>query len=372
MSKTVVHVIHDLRAGGTERRMLALLRSLDPERYRPILVCVDGLGELAEEAAESGIEPVVLGRGARWDVSGVFRLARLVREEQASVVHGWLFLANVFARVGGRLGRAPVVLAAEGGAITTRSASRRRVARTVETVLGPVTNAYVANSEATAVGMRALGVPARKIETIHNGVAVAPRIDEGERARLRSSVQASDGEPLVAMVARVDPEFKDHESFLHSIAALPGVRAAVVGDGPGLVAAEALAKQLGIEHRVTFTGFRRDAARLMAAADVSVLLTYSEGLSNVLLESMAAGVPVVATDISPNREALRDGVDGLLVPVRDPAATAAAIQRLLTEPATAASFVSAARTRVADAFSIEAQADRTMALYDRLLRTKRR
>jgi glycosyltransferase involved in cell wall biosynthesis len=190
--------------------------------------------------------------------------------------------------------------------------------------------------------------------------------------RLRACLGAQEGEPLVAMVARIDPDFKDHGAFLHSLVQLPGVHGAVVGDGPGRAVAEALARRLGIADRVTFTGFRRDARELVGAVDVSVLLTYSEGFSNVLLESLAAGVPVVATDIPANREALRDGADGALVPVRDPAATAAAIRRLLDDPAAAATLAEAGSTRAKDVFSLEAQASRTMALYDRLLSAKQR
>ncbi|MDX6475822.1 MAG: hypothetical protein QOH95_1333 [Gaiellaceae bacterium] len=368
----VVHVIHHLEPGGAERRLLSLLGSLDRSRYRPLLVCVDRVGALAPEAHALGLDPVVLGRGARWDVSGVRRLARIVRTERASIVHGWLFLGNAFARVGGQLGRAPVLIASEGAAITTFSATRLVVGRTVETLLAPLTNAFIANSEATAAGMRRLGVPARKIDVIHNGVALSPPLDDEERTRLRRELGVSDATPLVVMVARLDPAFKDHSTFLRAMALLPQARAAVVGDGSGRQAAERLAAELGIGDRVVFTGFRSDAARVVAAADVSVLLTYSEGFSNVVLESMAAGVPVVATDIPSNREAIRDGADGLIVAVGSAEATADAIGSFLAHPELARAVSAAARVRIAKQFSLEAQAERTMALYDRLLSTRRR
>lgn len=352
--------------------MLSLVASLDESRYRAVLVCVDGLGDLADAARDLGLDPVVLGRNRRWDVSGVARFARLVHSRRAGVVHGWLYLANFFARVGGRLGGAPVVVASEGGAITTPSIARERVARAVEAVLGPATDAVIANSQATAAGLRRLGVSAEKIEVVYNGVEVPRPLSPEGRSRLRASVGAGDEEPLVAMVARLDPDFKDHGSFLRALARLHGVRGAVVGDGPGRPSLEALARDLGLSDRVAFTGFRPDASRLLAAADVSVLLTYSEGFSNVVLESMAAGVPLVTSDVPANREAVRDGVDALIVPIGAPVEAAAAIDRLLRDRAFAAALGGAARARVAAEFSLEAQAQRTMDLYDRLLARKRR
>ena len=108
----------------------------------------------------------------------------------------------------------------------------------------------------------------------------------------------------------------------------------------------------------------------MAALDVSVMLTYSEGFSNVVLESMAAGVPLLTTAIPPNREAVEDGVHGLLVPVGDLEATAAALRRLLDDRRLARNLAGAARKRALERYTLEAQAIATMRLYERLLEGK--
>jgi glycosyltransferase involved in cell wall biosynthesis len=239
-------------------------------------------------------------------------------------------------------------------------------------VLGRLTDGYIANSEATADGLRRVGAAAAKIVVVRNGTVVPPRLSPEERAQLRASVGAAEDASLVVMVARIDPGYKDHETFLRTVAELPGITAAVVGDGPGRAAAESTAAGLGIADRVSFTGFRRDARALAAASDVCVLLTYSEGLSNSVLEAMAAGIPVIATDIPANRELIRDGVDGVLVPVRDVSAAAAALGRLVAHPADAARLGAAARERVAADFSPEAQAARTMEVYERLVAARRR
>lgn len=337
-----------------------------------MLACVDEVGELGADAEALGLTPTVLGRSRRWDPSGILRLARLIRAERAEVVHGWLFLANAYARVGGRLGRVPHVIASEGGAVVTRDPRRLRAMRVVERSLGPFTDAYVANSGATAAAFRDLGVPAAKIEVIHNGVAPGRDPEPGERQRIRASLGAGADTTLLVMVARLDAEFKDHAGFLRVVADLPNARAAMVGDGPARAEAQRMAERIGVADRVVFTGYRADARAILGSADVSVLLTYSEGLSNTLLESMAAGIPVVATDIPGNREAVRDGIDGVLVPVGDVAATVSAVQRLVSDRSLAARLGEAGRARVRDEFSSETQALATMALYDRLRSTTRR
>ena len=128
-----------------------------------------------------------------------------------------------------------------------------------------------------------------------------------------------------------------------------------------------LAARLGVGDRVTFTGVRADVPDVLAAATMSVLPSHSEGLSNAILESMAAGLPVIAADVGGNAEAVEDGVTGLLVPPRDPAALAAAMERMLETPALTARLGRAARHRVIERFGLERLVRETDALYTTLL-----
>jgi L-malate glycosyltransferase len=370
----IAHVIHGLRPGGAERRLLAVLAGLHPTRFESLIVCTDELGELADDARAIGVEPVLLGRGRRPASRDVLRLARLLRRERAAVVHGWLSMPSAFARTAGAIARVPVRIAAPGGPVETIDPRRAHRYARAERVLSHVTDAYIANSETVAGSLQGRGISAEKIVVIPNGVAVPVLLGEEERARLRAGLGAHADTELIGMTARLDPGFKDHETLLRSVAALAddgrAVQAAIVGDGPGRPGIERLASDLGIADRVTFAGFRDDAARLVGVFDISVLLTYSEGFSNVVLETMAAGVPLVTTDIPANREAIEDGAHGMLVPVRDVGATVAALRRLLDDEDLAARIGEAARQRARERFSLEAQAERTMQLYDDLLGRK--
>jgi len=354
--------------------MVSVLAGLDRARFEPLLCCIDGLGDFADDVHALGIEPVVLGRASRRDVRGIGRLARLVRRERVDVVHGWLFLANVFARLGGKLGGAPVVVVGEGGAVTTMDSRKARTNARVERLLAPLADAAVANSEAVAAALRRAGAPGRELVVIHNGVAIPPPLAAHRRAELRASIGAADGDRVVGMVGRLDADFKDHETLLRAAARLrdehPRLRVALVGDGAARSRLEALAAELGLHDRVTFAGYRADARELLGAFELSVLLSYSEGFSNVVLESMAWGLPLVATDIPPNREATGD--TAVLVPVGDVEGTAGAVSHLLGDAEAARTLGARARDRAAARFSPEAQAQATAALYERLLAAKRR
>ncbi len=371
----VAHIIHDLRPGGTERRLLAVLRGLERERFEPILVCIDGLGPLVEDVQELGLKPFVLGRVHRFDATGIHRLVKLLRSEKVEIVHGWLSLGNGFGRIAGMLARVPVRIAAEGAAVTTASRSRARRDKVIDRLLDPATTAYVANSETVAVGLRAKGLSSEKIVVIPNGVAIPEPLSDAGRVRLRSSLGASPDMAVVGMVGRLDPDFKDHHTFLTAVASLiqdgRSVRGVVIGDGPARGTLERFAQALGIEGDVVFTGYRPDAVDLLQALDVAVYLTYSEGFSNVVLESMAAGVPLTATDIPSNREAVSHGLDGLLVQIRNPQATCVALRRLLDDQAFARRLGEAGRRRVSEHYSLQAQAQATMQLYERLLELRR-
>jgi glycosyltransferase involved in cell wall biosynthesis len=144
----------------------------------------------------------------------------------------------------------------------------------------------------------------------------------------------------------------------------------VVGDGGSKRELEEQASRLGLAQRIVFTGFRNDVPALLSEATVSVLPSLSEGTSNTLLESMAAGIPVIATRVGGNPEVIEDGVSGLLVAPRDSAALADAIRRLLEDEGLALRLGLAGMRRVSELFSIEGSVHQTEHLYQRLVEAK--
>jgi glycosyltransferase involved in cell wall biosynthesis len=167
--------------------------------------------------------------------------------------------------------------------------------------------------------------------------------------------------PVVGSVGRLAPQ-KDHATLLEAAALLPEVELVLVGDGPERPALERRAEELGLRGRVAFLGRRSDVPVLLPSFDVYVQSSRYEGLCLAVLEAQAAGVPVVATPVGGIRDTVVDGETGLLVPVGDPAAVAAAIRRLLDDRPLASELAAAAQESVS-AFSLDLMVERTLELY---------
>ncbi|MCX6623976.1 MAG: glycosyltransferase [Acidobacteria bacterium] len=150
----------------------------------------------------------------------------------------------------------------------------------------------------------------------------------------------------------------------------PDLRFLVAGDGGSKQELEEHACRLGLGQRIVFTGFRSDVPDLLSEATISVLPSLSEGTSNTLLESMAAGIPVIATSVGGNLEVIEDGVSGLLVPPRDSAALAAATCRLLEDEGLASRLGQAGKQRVSELYSLSGLIHKTEHLYQRLIEVK--
>jgi glycosyltransferase involved in cell wall biosynthesis len=167
---------------------------------------------------------------------------------------------------------------------------------------------------------------------------------------------------------------KGIEYFLDAAAIVasrfPDVRFLIVGDGANRSQLQERSQKLGLDQRVVFTGFRTDVPELLSEATLSVLPSLSEGLSNSLLESMAAGVPVIAAKVGGNPEIVEHGVSGLLVPPRDAAALAGAMSNLLADADLTSRLGQAGRRRVSELFSMERSVGETERFYERLMETQ--
>jgi len=322
----VMHVITGLQTGGAERMLERLV--LAP-RGRPVSFHVVSLlpgGAVAERLRSAGIRVTSLGmRRGLPDPSALLRLALLIRREKPDVVQSWLYHADILAtlalRWSGR--RRHTRLFWSVRCASMESADRTfapKWARAACVRLSRFADAVIANSHAGRDFHQALGYKPRRFVVIDNGIDVDRfRPDAAARASVRAELGIADARPLIAMVARLDP-VKDYATFLRALELLPEVSALAVGDKT-----ETLPDRPGL-YRL---GERRDVPRLLAACDLVVSTSLSEGFPNSLLEAMAAGVPAVATDAGDSRRILGD--TGIIVPLADPAALAVAVRQLLAE-----------------------------------------
>ncbi len=364
----VLHMIDGLQVGGAEVVLCQLLRGLQGRHYH-VSVCYSTPGPLQAEVAALGVPLARLPRLARVDPLLIIGLCRVIRRNQPQIVHTHLFKSDFHGRLAARLCGVPVVV----------STLHARDAWAKQPLLGRLYGAtahfadqlIAVSEEVRQYAITHTRVPAIKICTIENGVEVA-RFKEKEAAgqALRQQLGIAADTPLVGIVGRLAPQ-KDHATFLRAAALifqeLPQARFLIVGDGPLRKTLMAQTSALRMNQAVMFCGMRNDIPAVMAAIDLLVLSSPSEGLPITLLEGMAAARPVVATAVGGIPGVVVEGHTGLLVPPGDPASLARESMRILQEPALGKRMGQAGRARVEAHYSIEAMTHRTAQLYEELL-----
>lgn len=363
----VCRVVNSMWTGGVQRQMRLLLPELR-RRGAEVEICViRSRGEMAEVMERDQGIPVTLVRvERRLQPRSLRRLARFFRERRFDVVHTHMYAANVPGTVAARLARVPAVFCHLHNVDTYH----RMTQRVTDRLLMPLRSGVLCVSRAVALdAARALGMPVDRFTVLYNGVHTPDLPRQAEQEALRGELGLPQGAPLVAHVARLHPQ-KNHAAFLEAfprvLRAFPEAVLLIAGQGREEGRLRATVSFLGIERQVRFLGLREDISSLLALADVSVLPSYKEGFSNVVLESMACGAVVVCTDTGGAREQIRDGVEGFIVPLGDMGALADRVIECLGDRALRERMAGAGRRRVEE-FSVGAAADRTLGLYERAL-----
>jgi glycosyltransferase involved in cell wall biosynthesis len=325
-------VLHSLVVGGAEVLAARLARSLGDD-FRFIFACLDGVGPLGEQLAAEGLPVHVLGRKPGFDWRCARRLAAYTRAEAVDVVHAHQYGPFFYSLAARLLRRRPPILFTEHGRAFPDYPRRKRML--VNRLLLERCDRVVAVGEAVREALaRNEGIAARRIEVVYNGIDLAPFRHPVDREAVRRELGVGPGEVLILQVARLD-YLKDHPTAVRAAGLLarrhPQARLVLVGEGPEQANIEALIAAEDLGAVVRLAGLRRDVPRLLGAADVFLLTSISEGIPLTVIEAMAAGLPVVATDVGGMREVVQEAETGLLAPAGDPAALAALLGRVLDD-----------------------------------------
>ena len=378
----VAHVITRLIVGGAQENTLASVVGLRRRgRFDADLILGPTYGpegSLVPAAREQGVEPHLVWSLRRevnplLDPVALGALTLMFRRGRYDIVHTHSSKAGVLGRIAARAARVrAIVHTVHGWGFNDRQPLLvNRTFTAAERWCAGFTDALVTvTPHDTAVGL-ALGIGRSALyTTIRSGIDVAHfRSPRRPRQEVRDELGLPADAPVVASVMRLAPQ-KAPLDFVDAAGRLlrevRDARILIVGDGPLRQAAEARCRALGIRERVVFTGLRTDVADLLAASDVLALASLWEGLPRVIPQAMAAGLPVVATAVAGNAEAVTDGVTGVLVPPGEPAALGSALAALLADRTRAAAMGAAGRARV-DEFSVDRMVNDLERLYARFL-----
>ena len=370
----LLKVVPTFMCGGTENQFMALGRALDPERFALEFACLRRWGAFADEIDQRHIPLLECNVTSFRSFSAIaeqMRLARHVAHRQIDIVHAYSFYGNLFAVPPARLAGVPVVIAS----IRDRAPYLTPMQKRAQRWACQFADCILVNAMAVKEWLIGEGYDASRIVVIPNGVDLSrfERVDNAQSPF--RALGLPDGAPVVLVVSRLNP-LKGLEPFLEAAALVAKefhtARFVIVGDTnpnerPYWSTLTSLTGRLGLTDRVTFAGLRRDIPQLLSAATISVMPSLNEALSNVVLESMAAGAPVVATRVGGTPEAIDDGRNGVLVPPGDPREMARAIAALLSDPGRARRMGEAARQSINERFSMDRMVAATEQLYQALL-----
>jgi glycosyltransferase involved in cell wall biosynthesis len=361
----VLLVTDEMEVGGTQRQIVNLAVGLRDAGAEVTVLYFRCRSFLVDELERHGVRTVLCAKRRAVDPGFVAALAREIRHCRADVAHAFAFSAELWTAVALALprGSRPALVSSVRGTYDWYAPWQWRAKRWVSRR----STAIVANSsEGARFAAERMNLPPACIEVVYNGIRPGTAAPQAVADAQLTWPFAADGAMRLLFVGRL-VDIKGLDTLLHALAEMrrSGTVPSLVlcGDGPLRAALEQQARDSGLAAHVRFLGERDDATTWMAAADVLVLPSRQEGLSNALLEAMAAGRAVVASRVGGNVELVADGRTGLLVPPGDAVALARALQALAAEPARRDQLGAAAAAAVDERFSVAAMVNAMQRLY---------
>ncbi len=369
----ICHVQTTFQPGGLENGVANVVNGLDPEHFRSTVFCLYDRGALADRVTNPAATVINLGHPDRLSPGLPLRLAKLFKELEPDIVHCRNYTANLYGTLGALMARVPTIVNGEHGQIQLVSWKQKMVSRVLALACDRIL--------CVSPGLRdylyqILRYPANSVNTIINGVPL-DRFDnmKVDGMAKRRELGIPEDVWLLGTVSRFYP-FKDHPAMLDFLERVPDidgrpVHAAIVGVGDTMEEFIEDRNRRGLKDRIHLPGFRDDVHELYSMFDLFCLLsTDNEGTSNAILESMAAGTPVLSTKIAGNMHLIKDGWNGVLVPPKGESKIEAMtkhVPELLRNPDRLAELAGNAGIFVRDKFKLQRMVNDYAAFYGGLV-----
>jgi glycosyltransferase involved in cell wall biosynthesis len=372
-------VIDDLEYGGAQRQVIELANNMDRDRFDVHVCTLSNYVPLGRQLRDSERRLHTVVKRNKVDFTVVPRLARLLKSLNADIVHSYLFSADIASRLAGRLAGTKLIIGSERNANYSHKKRNILAYRLTRRCV----DLTIANSKAgAAFHSRVYGQPACDYRVVYNGVDT-DRFRPRDAMGLRNELGIAAEKRVIGVFASFKPQ-KNHamllQAFKKVLESFPDTQLLFVGDqlygnmmgtGDYNCKTEKLIDELGIRKQCTFLGNRDDVEVIYPACDITVLSSLYEGTPNVLLESMASGVPVVATNVCDNSYVVKEGETGFLVEVGDVEGMASRIKTLLCDDALRQEMGQKGVTWARKEFSMAKLVQETEGVYLDALRLKR-
>jgi glycosyltransferase involved in cell wall biosynthesis len=377
----VVYIIGTLLAGGTEKQLVELIKGIDKNKFVPFVYCMFSGGPLQKELEDIGVEVEIfdfVGAGGNTlnlkslvhNTKSFLRLFVYLSRLKPAILHSNLKLNNLFGATAAKFAGISHIIVGYRNLID--ETEKHPILIWWEKIVNNFADVIIVNSEAVKQAiLQRLNPDPAKIKVLYNGVDIA-------RFRTKKPSQLIIGdlclpvkELIITIIANLIP-YKGHEDFIKAVSLVhkvnPSIKCLLVGrdDGFGIYL-RGLVQKSGLQNVVVFAGALDNIPEILAFSDIQVSASHQEGFSNVILEGMAAGVPLVVTDVGGNVEAVAEGETGLIVPPKDLQALAGAILKLLKDKDLRRRMGHAGQLRVEKIFSVDRMVSETETLYRELL-----
>lgn len=360
----VVLLIPTLDHSGAEKQCVLLASGLPRDQFEVHVVALTRGGPYSADLQRANIPLTVIGKRSKFDPSTFWRLRQELKRLQPDILHTWLFAANSYGRLCAGVAPQAKIVVSERCVDSWKAGwqlwlDRRLIART---------DRLVGNSGSVVEFYRELGVPAEKLVCVPNGIDI-PAEPGPDRAALLQELNLPPDAFVAGFIGRLARQ-KRVEDVIWAVETLRQIRnrlhLVIIGDGPERARLEEFVRNIHCIEHVHFLGHRDDATRFLPAMDVFCLASSFEGMSNSVMEAMAAGRPVIASDIPANRELVRPNETGFLCKLGDSVGFMQYLRRLIDEPGLGERLGLAGQNRIRDEFSIRQMVDRYADLYRQL------
>jgi glycosyltransferase involved in cell wall biosynthesis len=367
----ILFVIDGIEFGGGERVFVQLANGLK-DRYK--LSAATMAGTKFEQTLKSrGVQTFPVDMSSQLFFKSVYHILNILKKNKVDYIHSQGSRADFFSRIAGSIAGVPYIVCTIAAPVEKFDTSvfRKSIYRFFDYLTESSVNRFIVVSDSLEKLLTIKrGISTERVVKIHNGIELHRYQPDCTSGKLRINLGISQDVPLIGYIGRINRS-KGIEYLIEAAKKIfmlnPGVRLLIVGEGPIKNELILKCKNLGIINNVIFTGFIDDIREILSAIDLLVFPSLSEGFPMITLESMAMAKPIIATMIDGVTEQISDGIEGILVPPKDPYALSNSIQRVIENKKLAHSLGAAARKKVEKEFSVERMIAETEKVYQSLL-----